>query len=259
MTPYQEGRPGRSFTDEEPSRVSTHRKKRSLLRRAIYFVLMMVTGGGAGVGGWALKDHPRLQALIGMVLGGAQKPGAEEGELKTVLAAAVKGAIAGSDGRRPGVYQVRISELALDPKLFTQGRTVDIQVRVRKVDADGREATVWESKGFGEKLAVVGKDDLAFDWKRRPFEIDWAPGTRVIVEVWNRKGGLLDQREFKMASPEPGVFPLTSGVHALEVAGRSRATRDSDLNRIAFKSERVGELSGEDSPRQVAERPIVIK
>jgi hypothetical protein len=239
--------------------VSTHRKKKSLLKRLVYFVLMMVTGGGAGVGGWALKDHPRLQALIGMVLGKDQEPGAEGGELKTVLAEAVKGAIAGNDTRRPGVYKVRISEVKLDPRLFTPGRTVDIQARVRKIDAEGNETTVWESKSYGEKLAVVGKDELAFDWMKRPFEVDWAPGTKVVVEVWDRKSGLFEQKEFKMASPEPGVFPLASGVHALESIGRSRPSRDSDLNRIAFKSERVGEPSREESPKQVAERPIVIK
>jgi hypothetical protein len=241
--------------------VSTHRKKKSLIKRLIYFALMMATGGGAGVGGWALKDHPQLQALIGMVLGKGQgqEPGAEGGELKTVLAEAVKGAIAGHDGRRPGVYKVRISEVTLDPRLFTPGRTVDIQARVRKIDADGNETLVWESKGYGEKLAVVGKDELAFDWMKRPFEIDWAPGTRVVVDVWDRRSGLFDQKEFRMASPEPGVFPLASGVHALESTGRSRPTRDSDLNCIAFKSERMGDSSPEESPKQVAERPIVIK
>ena len=54
--------------------MSTHKKKTSLLKRAVYFVLMMVTGGGAGVGGWAFKDHPQLQALVVAVLGKSQEP-----------------------------------------------------------------------------------------------------------------------------------------------------------------------------------------
>jgi hypothetical protein len=245
--------------DEELPLVSTHRKKTSLLKRAIYFVLMMVTGGGAGVGGWAFKDHPRLQALLGMALGKSEDSASEGGELKTVLTAAVKSAIGQDDGRRPGVYKIRITEVKLDPRLFPAGRTVDIQARVRTVGRGGKETTVWESKNYGEKLAVVGKDDLATDWARRPFEIDWAPGTRVLVEVWDRKSGVFDQKQFKMAAPEPGVFPLASGTHALEASGRSRSTQDSDLNRIVFKSERVGGTSSGDSPKQVAERPIVIK
>jgi hypothetical protein len=245
--------------DEEQTRVSTHRKKASLLKRAIYFVLMMVTGGGAGVGGWAFKDHPRLQALVSTVLGKTQESGGEGGELKTVLVEAVKGAIKGNDGRQPGVYRVKIAEVKLDPKLFPAGRTVDIQARVRKVNGEGKETTIWESRSYGEKLVVAGKDDLAVDWARRPFEVDWTPGTRVVVEVWDRKGGFVDQKAFKMASPEPGVFPLASGTHALEATGRTRSTHDSDLNRIVFKTERVGDASSSDSPKQVAERPILIK
>lgn len=245
--------------DEEQTRVSTHKKKRSLLKRVIYFVLMVVTGGGAGVGGWAFKDHPQLRALAAMVLGQSAEPNPEGGEIKTALVQAVKGAIGRDDGRRPGVYQVKITEVKLDPRLFATGRTVDIQARVRRIDESGGESTVWESKSFGEKLVVAGKDDLAVDWARRPFEVDWAPGTKLVVEVWDRKSGFMDQKVFKMASPRPGTFPLASGPHALEAAGRTRSANDSDLNRIVFKSERVGDAASTSSPKQVAERPIVIK
>ena len=44
-----------------------------------------------------------------------------------------------------------------------------------------------------------------------------------------------------MALPEPGVFPLTSGIHALEVSGRGGASLDSEQNRIVFQTKRVGE------------------
>ena len=100
----------------------------------------------------------------------------------------------------------------------------------------------------------------------RPFEIDWSPGDRVVVEVWDRKGILFERRELKMALPEPGVFPLASGTHALEVSGRNGSELDSELDRIVLQSQRVGDAQahrrGEyrtDDPEQVAERPIVIK
>ena len=48
---------------------------RGLFQRLIYFVVMIVTGGSAGLGGWALKDHPTIQALIGMVTGKAEQFG----------------------------------------------------------------------------------------------------------------------------------------------------------------------------------------
>ena len=62
--PHQDGHRGRSLKDEEPLHVTTHRKPRSLLRRLVYFMLMLATGGGAGAGGWVLKDHPRVQAVL---------------------------------------------------------------------------------------------------------------------------------------------------------------------------------------------------
>src|SRR5690242_14897641 len=67
--PRQDGHIGRSLMDEEPLHVTTRRKPRSMLRRLVYFMLMLATGSGAGAGGWAFKDHPRVRALLGMVLG----------------------------------------------------------------------------------------------------------------------------------------------------------------------------------------------
>ena len=137
--------------------------------------------------------------------------------LKDTLASAVSAALKRENPRLPGVFKVKIEEVQLDPRLFSQGRTVDIQARVRKVDREGRETTIWESKHYGENLAVAGKDDLTATWLNRPFEISWTAGEQVIVEVWDRRGGVLEPREFKMALPEPGEFPLSSGTHALEI------------------------------------------
>lgn len=246
--------------------MTAHRKKsQSLFRRLIYFVVMLVTGGGAGVGGWAFKDHPRMQALLGMVMGKAEESAADGGDLKTTLVSAVAGVLK-DDPRQPGVYKVKIAEIQLDPKLFKTGHTVDIQARVLKFDGQGQEVVVWESKTYGENLALAGKDDLTAAFLNRPFEIDWSPGDKVVVEVWDRKGVLFDRKELKMALSEPGVFPLGSGTHALAVSGRSGSGLDSELNRIVLQSQRVGDSqarrggdSRPDDPKQVAERPIVIK
>ena len=40
--------------------MTTHRKPKSLLRRLITLVVMILTGGGAGMGGWAFKDRPQV-------------------------------------------------------------------------------------------------------------------------------------------------------------------------------------------------------
>jgi hypothetical protein len=246
------------------SKVTTHRKPKSLVRRLITLVVMVLTGGGAGVGGWAFKDHPQVRALLAAILGKSDEP--EGSDLKSTLASAVDGVLNRENPRQPGAFKVRIAEIRLDPKLFKEGRTVDIQTQVRKLDAEGNQTVVWESKSYGQNLAVVGKDDLTAAFTNRPFEIDWTPGEKVVVDVWDRKGGLFDRKELKMSLPEPGTFPLASGVHPLEVRGRGGSSLDSELNRIAFQTVRVGDAGSQrggesraDGPREVAERPIVIK
>ena len=66
----------------------------------------------------------------------------------------------GPDFRRAGVYQVTINKVELAQALFKPGHTVDIQAKVTKRDARGQDTVVWESRQFGERLAVVGKDAL---------------------------------------------------------------------------------------------------
>ena len=112
----------------------------------------------------------------------------------------------------------------------------------------------------------MGKDELTAAFVNRPFEIEWDPGDRIVVDVWDRKGGFFDRRELKMALPEPGVFPLASGTHALEVKGSDGTKLDSAVNRIVFQTVRVGDSGKQresgsrvENPREVAERPIVIK
>jgi hypothetical protein len=247
--------------------VSTRKKKPgSLLRRLFYFLLMVLTGGGAGVGGWAFKDHPRMQALLGVILGKGGDTGGDGAELKSEISSAVKHVLKRDDSRQPGVFKVKITEINLAPKLFRDGRTVDIQARVCKIDPHGQETTVWESRNFGENLCVAGKDDLTFAFLNRPFEIEWTPGEQVVVEVWDRKGTLFERRELKMALSAPGVFPLASGTHALEVASRDGLHLNSDLNRIVFQSQRVAASQNQhasdsrvEDQKEVAERPIVIK
>jgi len=270
--PIQSIGTGGSIKDEEPFPVTT-RKRKSVFRRFFAFVAMLITGGGAGLGGWMFKDHPQVQALLATVLN-RTGTAAEATTLEDKLASAVSGVIEGDQSRQPGLYKVKITEIKLDPKLFKTGRTVDLQARVRKLDQSGHDNLVWESKTYGENLSVVGKDDISAVFLNRPFEVQWSPGDRIVVEVWDRRGGFLESKELKMALPEPGVFPLTSGVHALEVRGRSGPSLDSDSNRIVFETQHLGESpkgrqdnatisrsrdSKVRAPQDVAERPIVIK
>ena len=61
------------------------RKPRSLFRRLIYFILLASgSGAGAGIGGWAFKDHPAVKALLAVVAGDADQDDASAVE-KTLV------------------------------------------------------------------------------------------------------------------------------------------------------------------------------
>jgi hypothetical protein len=238
--------------------VTSHSKKsNSLLRRLVYFVVMVMTGGSAGIGGWFFKDYPQLQALTEAVLGKSvdELDQGEGGKIKDRLTTAVAEVLT-RDPKGPGVYKVRITALKLDPRQFTQGKTVDIQAEVRKTDAQGKNVLVWESKAYGENLAVVGRDDLTIDWDNRPFEIEWRPGEHIEVSAWDRRSGFFNPKTFKMALPERDVFPLASGPHALAAASSRKAVQ-SDLNRIVFDSRRTGAAPGSSGPERGAPEPSI--
>ncbi len=262
-------------------RRSTATDRSQLIRRILYFVVMVVSGGGAGIGGWLCKDYPQLQPILALFLGEAgEADGAGPApSLKDSFKSAVAGALTESSDR-PGVFQVRIDTVQLDPKSFTPGRTVDIQAQVRRIDADGAESVVWESRTFGENLAVVGRDELSANWSNRPFEIEWRRGDRFLVEVWDRRAGLFSAQSFRMARRDVDSFPLGSGEFALEPEGRVRPGTDPSRNRIVLASRRTGDAAlrpdqppredvaapsrsparrGPDLPARVAEGPIIIR
>ena len=133
-------------------------------------------------------------------------------------------------------------------------------------DGRGQDSVVWDSRNYGERLAVVGKDALTAGWPNRPFQVEWSPGEVVFLEVYDRKNGLLcrtqavypvlherrgrfsaQDRRFSRSSPSEG--PIRRSIRA--------------LNHIVLNSQLVGDLkSTPKSPAQVAadsDRPIVIK
>jgi hypothetical protein len=183
------------------------------------------------------------------------------------LATAVVDLLKPADGfRQSGTYQVTIRQVHLDPNLFTVGHTVDIQAKVLKRNTQGRSTTLWETGPYGERLAVVGKDELIAGWEHRPFQVEWRPGDQVTVEVYDRRTGLFAQpKRFLLASPdpEPGEFPLKPGTFPLQAeAQKPDPGVDPRNNRIVLQSQRVGDPRPQDrdsSQSQLSERPIVIK
>ncbi len=222
---------------------SKKKPKPSLFKRLIYLV-MLLSGGGAGFGGWAFKDHPQVQAVWNLVIGQAEDGNGPK--LDGSLVSNVIEKLAPSDQfSRPGIYQVIIPKVQLDPVLFKAGHTVDIQAKVTKLDPRGRDRTLWESKAYGERLAVAGKDDLTAGWPHRPFQVEWNPGDQIVVEVFDRKTALfMEPKRFVLAPADsaPREFPLKTGTFALDPAEKPEKTTDPRNTCIAFQSERVGDL-----------------
>ncbi|HZW33823.1 MAG TPA: hypothetical protein VFF52_24085 [Isosphaeraceae bacterium] len=240
----------------------TRKQRRPSRFRRLVYLLMLVSGGG---GGWMMKDHPRVQALW-MLLTGQPAEGngaAPDGDGPGALAKVVAGLLeAPEEFRQPGTYQVAIPRVHLDPSLFKAGHTVDIQARVLKLDPRGRSTTLWETKPYGEQLAVAGKDELSAGWPQRPFQVEWHPGERLLVEVYDQRPGLfVEPRRFHLAPPEsePREFPLKPGTFPLEPADRPDPPVDPRNNTIVLRSHRVGDLPAPATSRADDDRPLVIK
>ena len=195
------------------------RKKQgpSLVRRLMYLGVI-ISGGGAGVGGWAFQDDPRLLALWTLITG--KSANVEETEHDDSLVTEVVDALKPRDTfRQPGTYQVTITQVQLDQKLFRPGHTVDIQASVKRLDQGGRDTTLWDAKAYGERLAVVGKDELVAGWPHRPFQVEWQPGDQLVLEVYDAKTGLFaSPTRFILAQSDSSAneFPLKSGDFPLD-------------------------------------------
>jgi hypothetical protein len=249
--------------------MATRRKDRrpSLIRRLVYLA-MLLSGGGAG--SWFFKDHPQVQAIWALVMGeGPDEAGV--GDPVGEVAKAVVGRLqAAGSFSEPGTYQVTIRQVHLDPNLFRAGHTVDIQARVVREDERGRPTTVWDTTRYGERLAVAGKDELIAEWEHDPFQVQWSPGDRLAVEVYDRRAGLLSRGGrflLESAGSEPREFPLKPGTFPLRAEGQEAdATVDPRNVHIVLGSQRVGDVPGAGRDRAPAstaarddDQTIVIK
>ena len=152
--------------------------------------------------------------------------------------------------------------------MFRPGHTVDIQAKVTRRDGRGQDAVIWDSRNYGERLAVVGKDSLTAGWPNRPFQVEWSPGEVVFLEVYDKRNGIFAApKRFTLSSTNGEAdFPLKTGDFQLEVNQRQDSPVDPRLTHIVLSSQLVGDLKRspqlpQDTSRVAADsdRPIVIK
>lgn len=188
----------------------------SKLRKWLKYVIVLFLGGGTGVGGWQLKDHPILQRVVSQFL---ENNGGDEGAADGDGLRKVAGVVSRLDSYvRPGSFEVTISDLQLDAGTFKTGQTIDLQARLIKIDSSGKEQTVWDTKSLGAHKAVAGRDGIQTDWSDSPFEVTWKPGDDFVLEVWEHKRGLGTKKRFEWVSESKKIFPLRSGKYDLSAA-----------------------------------------
>lgn len=230
------------------------RTQKSVLRKRLRLIATVLLTGGAGSGSWILHDHPVAQKLLAVVQEGLNDDG-DDGPSKSPAREGLTNLTSRIDGdKRPGIFQVRVADVRLDEAAFSNGQSLDIQVRVVGFDDRDKASVLWDSSKFGQRLAVVGRDPLTASWNNRPFEVAWKPGDRITVEVWDR-GGLLARQRFEMEPPSSDDrFPLRSGTRRLDPVSGRRRPGTSSSSKIAFESKRVGADSETSKPERVADR-----
>ena len=202
-------------------------------------LVVLLSGGGAGLGGWQYRDSLLAQFV--------QK--AEDGEfsgddaLVGVLKSKVHDVLESYQSfSTEGRFEVRIEELALDSGLFKPGQTIDLQVYVTKLDLRGKKTLVWNSQTVDRRLVRVGNSPIATSWQVSPFEVDWVPGDRMVVEVWDHKA-LFSTKLFELSelieAPSKPVFPLKTGAHSLSFVPKHDKNYDTAVNQVVLRSRRV--------------------
>ncbi|MDR3638421.1 MAG: hypothetical protein P4L84_31750 [Isosphaeraceae bacterium] len=200
--------------------------------RRLRYLIVLITGG-LGVGGWQFKDHPLLQQIFqGVSQVDPEKPLLEQG----VVQAAVKALEHHESFREPGSYEVKVATVKIDPALVRTGHLSDVVVHVRKRDAQGHETVVWDSKTAGAPTVPDSKGSASVGWPDVSFRVDWAPGDRFTVDVW-QGWGLISTRHFETDLAQEDAFPLRTGSQPLALVGQSLPP--SDANQIVFESQPV--------------------
>ncbi len=222
---------------------------KKLEKRAKAMIFLTLTGG-VGLGGYANRDHPLMQKILGIVRDQISKQPAAPGEAgtgKAILESLVERL---DPYRKPGEYEVRIEKIRLDDKEFRSGHTIDLEVRVVKYDAKGGKGiVVWDAKATGGRPNVAGRGPISGEWADQPFTVDWKEGDGFDIEIWDRKG-LRPTKWFVFESEDDGAFPLRTKTHTLDTLADGKAVRDPSANTIVLKAKRIAAPQTDGKPTE---------
>lgn len=200
------------------------------LMSKIRLILMLLAGGGAGLGGWQLSEHP----IIGKLIGLAQQDLGDGESVRDALQQQVSALLVSSSTKDPGVFEVKLNKVELDGVGLPSGKALSLLTRVvRRSNDGGSDLLIWTSKPYGERIVVPGQSELTASWSDQPFEVEWQPGDRLGIEVWNLKG-LRPRKLFSVDADTTDEFPFKSG------------RVSSGGNTIVIKSRRLRDLDSDE-------------
>jgi hypothetical protein len=216
------------------------------------YLILLLTGSGAGLGSYHYRD-----TLLGRVVEKASET-PEGARIKALVAEKINTALKKDDGfSKPGVFEVRVSQVVLDPEVFKPGHRVGMEVVVHKVAADGKKKTVWDSKPFGQRIGIAGQNELSAYWEDRPFEVAWGPGDKFLVEVFDRNG-IWSTKIFEMTEDEADSkdFPLKSGTHPITFVSKGPKPADPEASKLVLTSRRISDLPGSQGRQETGAKAV---
>lgn len=223
------------------ARTKKSRSSHWSMKRIFQYIVVILTGGGAGAGGWHFRD-----TFIGKAVVRYEQNTPEEDRITTKLKERIEKVIDGDPFTKEGVFEVRLDEIAIDKDVMKPAHAESIRIYVVKQSKDGNKKTVWDSKTAGKVVAHIGEDAITTGWKESPFEVEWSPGDEITLQVWEYRG-LRPTHLFTMPAPgrkgDKPSFPLTSGPHPIDLVSRT-TSGDPKINEVTFRSKRLGDRSG---------------
>lgn len=230
----------------------TKTSKLSLLYRFRGLILLLLTGG---LGGMEMSEYPILSRIISYLQSDSGGVLADEGLRSGIVSRLEKVAATRFDPySKPGTFEVKIERVSLSDLEYEAGRTIDLQVRVARVRGGRAETIVWDSRKMGANRRVVGRDELTVGWSEKPFQIDWKPGDRYILEVWDCSGRLKFTKLFILdRTGRADEFPLRPATYVWTLRADAEPTRDAEGNVIVVSGQPVDPKAIGDGSSQVAD------
>lgn len=223
-------------------------KKAGPKRGLIAWLIMLITGSGAGAGFWQFRDQ------VVSVLRAVGVPINAESELPILSAIAERGdaLLRRVNYTSPGRFEVVVKEVELPAGAFSTGSTLELELRVLRYDPQGRETIVWDTSGLPRRSIVVGPGAVVASWEKYPFRLTWSPGDKLAFEVWNRRG-LRPAKLFVLPGREDDAFPFQTGSPALARWSRSGIGEPDPVASVTFETTRLATNDAE-APRVARER-----